>query len=339
MGASGGVRRQGAFGGTRCRSGGGWGGRGQAGGGRVGRKLPILEIPRGVILGLTTEHRRRLRRGGTWSGAETMKRPKRRHARPKRLPRGSRWSDRAPSELPRNVLRFPAVGTFVVRDVAQCRDRIDDLRARLSPPSERGVYRAYVDGACKPNPGGRGGWGAVVMGGDGEGGSWELWGHLSRTTNQRAEALALLAVVAWVPPDASVDVLTDSWSTKHVFDDGSRPPSTWDIWVAIRRVVRDKRLAVRVAWVRGHAGNPGNERADALSVLGVVDGEMTAWARRRMDTATHPELAGLDPRTRKEYAQYRKAARRLRSGRSLTPPQRAFVRRLRERARQAAPAA
>ncbi len=271
-----------------------------------------------------------------------MKRPKRRRTRPKRpSARGTRLPDRVPDTLPPVVLRFPAVGAFALRDVAQCRNRVRELSASTPPPGRAGTFRAYVDGACKPNPGGRGGWGVVVLdpcGANGE--AWELWGHLSRTSNQRAEALAFLAVLAWLPEASRVEVMTDAWSIKNVFDRGGRPPSSSDVWLAIRRLLRDKRLDVQLEWVRGHAGNPGNERADALSVLGVVDGELTTWARRRMDRARHAELVGLEPRTRKEAAVYRKACRRLRAGKALTPGQRAFVRRLRERtAREAHPAA
>src|SRR5262245_50989049 len=91
-----------------------------------------------------------------------------------------------------------------VEDLAQFRERLDQLRLAQEPPTAVGAYEANTDGASRGNPG-PGGWAAVVehLGGSGR---WELWGHLSSTSNNRAEALGVLAVLEWLPPASAVSI-------------------------------------------------------------------------------------------------------------------------------------
>jgi ribonuclease HI len=146
-----------------------------------------------------------------------------------------------------------------------------------------GAYLAYTDGAFRPHGGGRGGWGAAIsIEDDSEPCTWDLWGHLSTTSSNRAEALALLAVVAWLPFGSSADVYADSKYVQHMLMSGARSIANADIWTEIRRVMKSKQLEVHVHWVRGHTGHPGNERADALSVIGTVNGRIDKWAQRRL---------------------------------------------------------
>ena len=64
-------------------------------------------------------------------------------------------------------------------DLEEFRARLAELRVTLAPPTLVGAYVAHTDGACLGNPDGPGGWAAAVDAGDA---TWDLWGHLSSTT-------------------------------------------------------------------------------------------------------------------------------------------------------------
>jgi ribonuclease HI len=220
--------------------------------------------------------------------------------------------------------------THGVADLTEFRARLDDLRLELDPPTQVGPYLAYTDGACLGNPDGPGGWAAIVEP------SWELYGHLSSTSNNRAEALAMLAAIEWVPPEASLAIRSDSELTVRIMQGAYKAKANLDIWTEIRRALAERRVKVTTEWVRGHAGDPGNERADALSVLGARQGKLDGLAQPRRaprrSAATPPELVGLQPRGEWETQFLSSVARQLRSGKPLSPKQQAIVDRMRGRA-------
>lgn len=131
----------------------------------------------------------------------------------------------------------------------------------------------YTDGACAGNPG-PGGWAAIVL--DGEG-VRELSGADPRTTNQRMELRAALEGLAAIAGRRRVRLHSDSlylvngfrrrwwvrWEQTGWLGSAGRPVANRDLWEAL--LAQDRRHQVEWAWVRGHAGDPLNERADALA--------------------------------------------------------------------------
>ena len=212
-----------------------------------------------------------------------------------------------------------------------------ELRAELEPPSVPGEYLAHTDGACLGNPDGPGGWAAIVERPGAE--PWDLWGHLSSTSNNRAEALGLLAALEWVPAASTLTVRSDSELTVRIAAGKYKAKANPDIWAEITRVRAARNLTLKLEWVRGHAGDPGNERADRMSVLGAVNGDIERLPASRGPKAPRPstravpaEIADLVPSGTWEKDFVQSLARQLRTGRALSPKQQAVVERIRARA-------
>ena len=228
---------------------------------------------------------------------------------------------------------MPASRAHGPADLAEFRARMASLRAELPPPTEAGAFEANTDGACLNNPDGPGGWAAVVEHLGRSATTWELWGHLSSTSNNRAEALGVLAAIEWVPPGSALVIRSDSELTIRILDGAYKARANTDVWIEIRHAIADRRLNVRAQWIRGHAGDPGNERADALSVLGAVGGDVKRWQRLRSSprpgTPVSDEMAGLKPSGAWEESFVASVRKQLRSGRPLTEKQQAVVNRIR----------
>jgi ribonuclease HI len=222
---------------------------------------------------------------------------------------------------------------YGVRDLEEFSARLVELRASLSPPTSPARYVAYTDGACFGNPEGPGGWAAVVFGPD-EGPPWHLFGHLSSTSNNRAEALGVLVALEWLPATSEIELHSDSELTVRILEGRYKVKANTDIWDIIRRTISDKHLQVHVEWVRGHAGDPQNELADQLSKLGALNGRIedlgnvvSGPAVERMPS----ELAGLEARSDWEREFLSSVAQQLRRRRPLSPKQQAVIDRLRSR--------
>jgi ribonuclease HI len=138
------------------------------------------------------------------------------------------------------------------------------------------VVRIYTDGACKGNPG-PGGWGALLKAGAGE---RELFGGEPDTTNNRMELTAVIRALESLKPPCEVAVYTDSqyvqkgisewlpdWKRRGWRTADKKPVKNVDLWQALDRLAGMHRVAWH--WVRGLAGHPENERADALANRGV----------------------------------------------------------------------
>jgi ribonuclease HI len=134
----------------------------------------------------------------------------------------------------------------------------------------------YSDGACKGNPG-IGGWGALMRFGDHE---KELCGGEAETTNNRMELTAVIEGLRSLKRTCPVRVHTDSqyvqkgiqdwlpgWKRKGWKTSSGQPVKNRDLWEALDRLAAEHRIEWH--WVRGHAGHPENERADALANAGV----------------------------------------------------------------------
>ena len=134
----------------------------------------------------------------------------------------------------------------------------------------------YTDGACKGNPG-PGGWGAWLRWGEHE---KELCGGEALTTNNRMELTAVIEALASLKRRANVSVYTDSeyvrngitswihgWKTRGWRTADKKPVKNTDLWQKLDALAAQHN--VQWHWVRGHAGDPGNERADGLANRGV----------------------------------------------------------------------
>ncbi len=131
----------------------------------------------------------------------------------------------------------------------------------------------YTDGACRGNPG-PGGYGAVILEGDQR---TEMAEGYRLTTNNRMELLACIAALESLKAPASVALHSDSsyvvngiskgWARKWRANNWMRTPRekarNADLWARLLDLC--DRHRVRFVWVRGHAGNPENERCDALA--------------------------------------------------------------------------
>ena len=134
------------------------------------------------------------------------------------------------------------------------------------PPSFASAV-AYVDGGCFPNPG-RAGWAAVVITPTGP---RELWGTEERSTNQRAELLAAITALEVLDEPTAVEIVSDSMYLVMCGRGEWRKKANLDLWAHLRAKVAVHHR-VTYTWVRGHAGNPGNERAHELA-MHAISGE------------------------------------------------------------------
>ncbi len=135
----------------------------------------------------------------------------------------------------------------------------------------------YTDGACRGNPG-PGGWG-VYMSYRGQ--EKELYGGEPETTNNRMELTAAIrGLKALNPPRRQVRLITDSeyvkngisewlpaWKQRGWKTAAGKPVKNLDLWQELDAVVADHDVEWR--WVKGHSGDPGNERADELANQGI----------------------------------------------------------------------
>ena len=136
----------------------------------------------------------------------------------------------------------------------------------------------FCDGACRGNPGGPGGWGALIRMPDG---AVEVFGGAPDTTNNRMELTAAIESLRWIPEPCEVVVYTDS---QYVVNGMTQWRHGWvrKNWKDVKNVELWKTLIAQAdrhratfRWVRGHAGHDGNERADALANEGLEHARRT----------------------------------------------------------------
>ncbi len=136
----------------------------------------------------------------------------------------------------------------------------------------------YTDGACKGNPG-PGGWGVLLKSGTTE---KELFGGERETTNNRMEMMAVIEALKALKRPCQVALHLDSkyvlqgitewlpgWKAKGWKTAAKQPVKNVDLWQQLDALVNQGGHEIKWQWVKGHAGDPGNERADALANKGV----------------------------------------------------------------------
>jgi ribonuclease HI len=122
-------------------------------------------------------------------------------------------------------------------------------------------YTIYTDGSCLKNPGGPGGYGAVIF--------WEdelieeLSGGDAVTTNNRMELMAAIIRLRAVREPSVITLYSDSQYFIKTLTLGWKRIKNVDLWARLDAAVKPHRIAWQ--WIRGHNGNPGNVRADALA--------------------------------------------------------------------------
>ncbi|RVU46464.1 ribonuclease HI [Rubrivivax rivuli] len=134
----------------------------------------------------------------------------------------------------------------------------------------------YADGACRGNPG-PGGWGAWLRSGVHE---KEMFGGEPLTTNNRMELTAVIEALASLKTRCKVTIYTDSsyvkdgittwihgWKKRGWTTADKKPVKNVELWQRLDALNAAHQVEWR--WVKGHAGDPGNERADRLANQGV----------------------------------------------------------------------
>jgi ribonuclease HI len=134
----------------------------------------------------------------------------------------------------------------------------------------------FTDGACSGNPG-PGGWGAILRY---KGHEKELHGGATPTTNNRMEMMAAIAALEELTRPSKVRLFTDSlylrdgitrwlaqWKARGWKTADKKPVKNIDLWQRLEAAIAGH--DIQWHWVRGHAGHPENERADALARAGV----------------------------------------------------------------------
>ena len=142
--------------------------------------------------------------------------------------------------------------------------------------AERPGVHVYTDGACKGNPG-PGGWGALLVAGGRE---QELYGGERETTNNRMELIAVIRALESLEAPSEVDLHTDSqyvkqgietwihnWKRNGWKTSDKKAVKNAELWRELE--AQAARHRVRWHWVKGHADNAGNLRADELANRGV----------------------------------------------------------------------
>ena len=140
------------------------------------------------------------------------------------------------------------------------------------------TVEVYTDGACKGNPG-PGGWGVLLQSGEK---TRELFGGELVTTNNRMEMTAVIQALQALSRPCAVTLFLDSqyvlkgitewlpgWKARGWRTAAKAPVKNIDLWQQLDALVAGSGHKIDWRWVRGHNGDPGNERADALANRGV----------------------------------------------------------------------
>ena len=164
----------------------------------------------------------------------------------------------------------------------------------MTPPRQNDRETlAYADGSCLGNPG-PGGWGVVIVGDEA---TQEYSGKDPRTTNNRMEITAAIEALRRLPTEAQVLIRSDSQYVVNTINSRWKRNANIDLWKELdAEIARHK---VRFEWVRGHAGDPLNERADrlALEAAKAAADARRAPARSKVTPARDVSKSAAEPAT------------------------------------------
>ncbi len=143
--------------------------------------------------------------------------------------------------------------------------------------TQQTVLEIWTDGACKGNPG-PGGWGVLMRFGPH---SRELFGGEAETTNNRMELTAVIEALSAIKRPVPIALHLDSsyvrngitgwihsWKRKGWRTADGKPVKNVELWQRLDELAASHKIEWR--WVKGHAGDPGNERADELANMGAA---------------------------------------------------------------------
>ncbi|MDQ6964052.1 MAG: ribonuclease HI [Mariprofundales bacterium] len=149
---------------------------------------------------------------------------------------------------------------------------------------------AYTDGACSGNPG-PGGWGALLRY---NGHEKEICGGAAESTNQRMEMQAAIEALKALKEPCAITIISDSsylikgmtewihnWKRKGWRNSQKQPVANQDLWQQLDTLATTHQVTWQ--WIKGHAGDEGNERADALARQGVPAGAEISRANRERE--------------------------------------------------------
>ena len=136
----------------------------------------------------------------------------------------------------------------------------------------------YTDGACKGNPG-PGGWGALLQYNEHK---KEINGFSLDTTNNIMELTAVIESLSIIKSKSEITIITDSnyvkdgitkwinnWKEKGWKTANKKPVKNKTLWKKLDNLTNNHNITWK--WVRGHTGNPGNEKADELANQAIID--------------------------------------------------------------------
>ncbi|MBT8473450.1 MAG: ribonuclease HI [Marinicaulis sp.] len=142
------------------------------------------------------------------------------------------------------------------------------------------MIEIYTDGACSGNPG-PGGWGVLILD---AGGETEIYGGESETTNNRMEMMAVIEALKATACAPSILIHTDSqyvkngittwihdWKRNGWKTASKKPVKNQDLWQMLDELSAGREIEWK--WVKGHAGDAGNERADELARRGAASAQ------------------------------------------------------------------
>ncbi|MCB9668870.1 MAG: ribonuclease HI [Alphaproteobacteria bacterium] len=190
------------------------------------------------------------------------------------LPDGTSADAKAPAKKGGRGSGFGSAGSRTAGQAALAKQ---DALAKLAALPE-GTHRAYTDGGCSGNPGPAGSGVRLELA---DGRVAEVARSLGRGTNNIAELTAVAIALdlldeAGVPGDAAVAVFSDSDYVNGVLTKGWKAKKNTELILELQARLKS-RPGVELVWVAGHAGIPGNERADALATEGVRGRSRSAW--------------------------------------------------------------
>ena len=138
--------------------------------------------------------------------------------------------------------------------------------------------KIYTDGACSGNPG-KGGWGAFIQD---DGNEKSISGNELNTTNNRMELTEVIKALEIYDKSENIEIFTDSkyvmqgitewikkWKINQWKTSQKKEVKNKDLWILLDHV--SQKHEIKWNWVKGHAGDYGNEKADTLATKAILD--------------------------------------------------------------------